>query len=58
MGRVQDSFRLDGKVAIVAGVGPTNGRQFALAMAEAEFGLSLPRQAVLDGALAAALLPD
>jgi hypothetical protein len=30
----------------------------ALAMAEAEFGLSLPRQAVLDGALAAALLPD
>lgn len=30
----------------------------ALAMAEAEFGLSLPRQAVLDGAPAAALLPD
>lgn len=35
MGAIQDSFRLDGKVAIVAGVGPTNGRQFALAMATA-----------------------
>lgn len=29
----------------------------ALAMAEAEFGLSLPRHAVPDGALTAGLLP-
>jgi NAD(P)-dependent dehydrogenase (short-subunit alcohol dehydrogenase family) len=35
MGAILESFRLDGKVAIVTGVGPTNGRHFALAMAEA-----------------------
>jgi NAD(P)-dependent dehydrogenase (short-subunit alcohol dehydrogenase family) len=30
-----ESFRLDGKVALISGVGPTNSRSFALAMAEA-----------------------
>jgi len=35
MGAVQDSFRLDGRVGVVTGVGPTNSRHFALAIAEA-----------------------
>jgi 7-alpha-hydroxysteroid dehydrogenase len=35
VGSVQDSFRLDGKVAIVTGVGVTNSRHFVLALAEA-----------------------
>jgi NAD(P)-dependent dehydrogenase (short-subunit alcohol dehydrogenase family) len=30
-----EKFRLDGKVAIITGVGPTNGQSFAKALAEA-----------------------
>jgi NAD(P)-dependent dehydrogenase (short-subunit alcohol dehydrogenase family) len=30
-----EKFRLDGKVAIITGIGPTNGQSFALALAEA-----------------------
>ena len=34
-GGIWQKFRLDGKSAILTGVGPTNGRHFALALAEA-----------------------
>jgi 7-alpha-hydroxysteroid dehydrogenase len=46
MGAVMDRFRLDGKVAIVTGVGPTNSRHFALAMAEAGAAVCLAARSV------------
>lgn len=39
--RLSSKFRLNGKTAIVTGVGPTNGRYFALALAEAGANVSL-----------------